>query len=88
MGWVYGMEYIVRVDRRGRIVIPSSVRRELGIGRFVRLYVHDYKIVIEPINDPLKQLSKMIVKTSVKASVEPDKLSIRAYEQLIKEARG
>ena len=79
------MELILRVDRRGRIVIPSKVRKALGIGRIVKMQVKNRTLILEPVEDPLEELSKLVVKTSLKASIEPGKLGRIASEQLIKE---
>ena len=45
------MEEVVRVDSRGRIVIPKHVRETLGIeeGSLLRLRVSGRTIVLEPI---------------------------------------
>ena len=39
------VEYILRVDRRGRVVIPSEVRKSLSIGRAVKLRVRGKSIL-------------------------------------------
>ena len=80
------VEYILRVDRRGRIVIPSEVRKSLGIGRAVKLRVRGKSIVIEPIEDPLEELSRLIEKVTIKASTEPWRLSKVASDQLMRES--
>jgi AbrB family looped-hinge helix DNA binding protein len=82
------VEYVLRVDGRGRIVIPSEVRKRLGIGRLVRLRVEDGRAVIEPVRDPLEELSRLLVGVRVKASTEPEKLSTEAYRRLLEELRG
>ncbi|RLE96125.1 MAG: hypothetical protein DRJ57_05910, partial [Thermoprotei archaeon] len=33
------LELLLRVDAKGRILIPASIRRELGLGRVVRARV-------------------------------------------------
>ena len=77
----------MRVDGRGRIVIPSEVRRLLGIGRVLRLRVEGEKIILEPVKDPLEEVSKLIVKVRIKASEEPERISQAAYKQLVEEFR-
>lgn len=79
------MRYILRIDGKGRITIPSDVRRAIGVGRFVELSIEGRRIVLKPIEDPLEELSKLVVKVHVKASKEPEKLSKIAYNQLLKE---
>ena len=82
------MEYVVRVDDRGRIVIPSEVRRALNIGRAVRLRVEGKALILEPIQDPLEELSKLVRRVSVKASEAPWMLSTIASRKLAEEGEG
>ena len=82
------MEYTLRVDDRGRISIPSEVRKLLGIKRYVRIRVADSKIILEPVRDPLDDLSDLITEITVKASQKPEELSKLAYEELMRERRS
>lgn len=82
------MKRILYVDSRGRIVIPSDVRKMLGIGKIVKMSIKDNKIIIEPVKDPLDELSNQIVKVHIKASVEPSELSKMAYSRLMEEIRS
>lgn len=82
------MKRILRIDDRGRIVIPSEVRRSLGIGKAVKLRVKGRMIILEPVEDPLEELSKLVERVSVKASTEPWKLSEIASQQLMRERKG
>lgn len=77
--------YIQRVDDKGRIVIPRNIRKTLKIGKAVKLYVQDGKLIVEPMEDPLERASKIVTKVSIKASVEPEKISEIASSQLIQE---
>jgi len=79
------VEYILHVDKKGRIVIPSDVRRALGIRRTIKLCLKGRRVILEPIEEPLEELSKLIIKVSIKASKEPGKLSRIASDQLAKE---
>jgi len=82
------MKRILRIDDRGRIVIPSEVRKSLGIGKAVKLRVKGRMIILEPVEDPLEELSKLVERVSVKASTEPWKLSEIASQQLMRERKG
>ncbi len=82
------MGRILRVDDRGRVVIPSDVRERLGIKRYVRMYARDGKVILEPVRDAFEEVSSLVVEVRVKASLEPSVLSRVASLQLIKEARG
>ena len=81
------MERILHVDDRGRVVIPSDVREKLGIKRYVKMYVKDGKVILEPVKDIFEEISNLIVEVKIKASLEPSKLSQIASQQLTKEAR-
>jgi AbrB family looped-hinge helix DNA binding protein len=59
-----------KVDRKGRIVIPAEVRREVGLSKRVRVKVEKGRVVLEPIEDPLKSLEKIVVKGT--SNVERD----------------
>ncbi len=82
------MEYVLRVDERGRIVIPRKVREELNIGKVVKMHIKDRRIIIEPVRDPLEELTDLVVKVHVKASTQPQKLSELAYIRLMKDIVG
>ena len=81
------MERVLHVDDRGRVVIPSDVREKLGIKRYVKMYVKDGKVILEPVKDIFEEISNLVVEVKIKASLEPSKLSQIASQQLTKEAR-
>ncbi len=76
------MEILVRVDRRGRIVIPSEVRRSLGIGRVVRLRVKEGRIVLEAVKDPVERLTELVSKAPSSEDVVEDRFEEALEEQL------
>jgi len=78
--------YIVRVDDRGRISIPSDVRKLLGIKHYIRLCVADGKVILEPVKDPLDDLVNLAAEVAVKASQRPEELSKLASEELMRES--
>ena len=47
---------LARVDKRGRLVIPSRIKKRLKIGTTVRLREKDGKLELIPISDSLKKL--------------------------------
>ncbi|HID90676.1 TPA: AbrB/MazE/SpoVT family DNA-binding domain-containing protein [Candidatus Bathyarchaeota archaeon] len=55
-------EVLVKVDRKGRIVIPAGIRRELGIRNLVKVRVGGGVVTLEPLEDPLRSLEKLVVK--------------------------
>jgi len=56
------VELLLKVDEKGRILIPRALREKLGIGRLVRARVEEGRIVIEPVGDPLELLERAVVK--------------------------
>ncbi len=76
------VEFLVRVDRRGRIVIPSEVRRSLGIGRVVRLRVEEGRIVLEAVKDPLEKLAELVIKAPSSEEVVEERFEEKLEEQL------
>lgn len=70
------MEYEVNVDRQGRMVIPSQVRRKLGLsgGGKLLLRVINGKIELVPISKDLEERvaewKKMTMATRTRAFVE------------------
>lgn len=76
---------IVRVDRKGRIVIPAEVRKEVSLSKLVRVKVEKGRVVLEPAEDPLKSLEKIVVKGT--SDVEKDIRRLRkAAERKLSEA--
>ncbi|OYT59146.1 MAG: AbrB family transcriptional regulator, partial [Desulfurococcales archaeon ex4484_217_1] len=45
------MEFIVRVDSKGRVLIPKGLREAVGVkeGGLVRVYVEGGRVVVEPL---------------------------------------
>jgi AbrB family looped-hinge helix DNA binding protein len=72
---------LVRVDERGRIVIPSQIKKRLKIGSTVRLEEKGGRLEVIPVSDPLKNL-----KGSAKARVNAKQLDELAESMLIKKA--
>ena len=49
-------EWLLRVDPKGRIVVPSDLRRALNLRAAVKARVEDGRLVIEPVVRPLERL--------------------------------
>ncbi len=58
------MELILKIDSKGRILIPADIRESLGFKRAVRARVEEGKLVLEPLGDPLKELTSTVIKGS------------------------
>ena len=60
---------MTKVDSKGRIVLPQSVRKRLGIepGTEVSVHEEDGKAVVEPEDDPqqiIERMEQLITETS------------------------
>jgi len=72
------MNSLVRVDKRGRLVIPFEIRKRLEIRSVVPLQEKNGNLELIPVSDPLKNL-----KGSVKTRLTPRQLD-RLAESIIK----
>ncbi len=79
---------LLRVDEKGRILIPRALREKLGIGRLVRARVEEGRIVIEPVEDPLELLEKAVVKGTEDVEREIGELRRIAEAELRKLVEG
>ena len=79
-------EETVKVDEKGRVVIPSNIRRQLNIKNIVKISVKGGEITLKPIEDPLSSLEKLVVKGTVAVEREIKRLRRAAERELQKEA--
>ena len=56
------LEFVLRIDSKGKILIPASIRRELGLRRVVRVRVEGGRLVIEPFRDPVGALVQTVIR--------------------------
>ncbi|MCP8308652.1 MAG: AbrB/MazE/SpoVT family DNA-binding domain-containing protein [archaeon] len=78
-------ETLVKVDKRGRAVLPLKVRRELKIRNIVKIRVEEGKVILTPVEDPLETLGKIVVKGTKDVEKEIRRLRRRAEKELLKE---
>jgi len=79
-------EVTVRVDQKGRIVIPSNIRKKFNIKNIVKIIVKEGEITLKPVEDPLKSLEKLVVKGTTDVEKEIQRLRRIAERELQKEA--
>jgi len=79
-------EVTVRVDEKGRVVIPSNIRRQLNIKNIVKISVKGEEITLKPVEDPLSSLEKLVIKGTVDVEGEIRRLRRAAERELQKEA--
>jgi len=56
------MAYLSKVDKKGRVLIPKSIREKTNMieGRTVKIYVEGSKIIIEPLPKVKKVKAKIL----------------------------
>lgn len=58
------MEILLKIDAKGRILIPAHIRRKLGLERIVKMRVEKNRLIIESVEDPVEALVQTVVKGS------------------------
>ena len=80
------IEVTVKVDEKGRVVIPSNIRRQLDIKNLVKIGVRDGEVTLKPVEDPLKSLGKLVVKGTKDVEAQIGELRRAAERELQREA--
>ena len=81
------MEVLVRLDEDGKITLPEDVRAMLGSIRLLRLTVQGRRLVLEPVEDPLKRLASLVRADIRDVEVEICELRELAEGELMRAAR-
>jgi AbrB family looped-hinge helix DNA binding protein len=82
------LEFILKVDDKGRILIPKEIRSLLNIENFVSARVENGKLIIEPIKDPIDLLTSSVLRGTTDVEKEIKKLkeaALREAEKRVKE---
>lgn len=79
-------EVTLKVDEKGRVVIPSHIRKQLKIKNTVKISVKEGEITLKPMEDPLTSLEKLVVKGTTDVEKDIRRLRRVAERQLQKEA--
>ncbi len=77
------LEFILRVDSKGRILIPSEVRSLLNIKGAVYARVEGGKLVIEPIRDPIEILTASVIRGTTDVEREIKELRRAAFGEAV-----
>ncbi len=80
-------DVFVKVDSKGRILIPQRIRRKLNIKNLVGIKVQGKKLIIEPIEDPLDSLERVVVRGTSDVEREIGKLRRIAERELLKRGK-
>ena len=79
-------EATLKVDEKGRVVIPSNIRKQLKIKNTVKISVKEREITLRPMEDPLVVLEKLVVKGTTDVEKEIRRLRCAAERELQKGA--
>jgi len=52
----------VRMDEKGRVLIPMRIRRRLGMKSLVRIRVEGNRVILEPVPDPLDVIKELVMR--------------------------
>gem|GEM_PF-887352 len=84
---VWEVELLLKVDRKGRITIPSEVRRKLEIKDLVRLRIAENKLILEPVKNPLHELTLLVIDSEGDIEKDIKIFRKRAEEEIKKTVR-
>ncbi len=75
---------LLKLDEKGRVLIPAHIRRRLGLKRVVKMYIEKDRLIIESVEDPAESLAKTVVKASNDIEEEITSLRRRAEKEGLK----
>lgn len=77
---------IIKVDSKGRIVIPAKIRRQLGIRNVVKMRVEGGEVTLTPVENPFTSFKELVVKGTTDVEKEIRGLRRAAEDELLTEA--
>lgn len=81
------MEFILKVDNKGRILIPSEVRSMLNIKGAVYARVEDGRLIIEPIKDPIDVLTSSVIRGTKDVEKEIKEIRQLTFREAVKRVK-
>jgi bifunctional DNA-binding transcriptional regulator/antitoxin component of YhaV-PrlF toxin-antitoxin module len=78
------VEQVLRVDEKGRVLLPGALRKKLGINRLVKARIEGNRIILEPVADPVELLMKAVIKGTEDIELEISELRRTAENQVKK----
>ena len=73
------------MDKKGRVLLPSKVRRGLKIKSLVKMRVERDSISLTPVTDPMVSVTKYVLKGTKDVETEIRKLRRKAQKEILKE---
>ena len=77
----------LKVDSKGRIALPAKIRRELRIGKYVKVKVEENRVILTPVDNPLNAIQKLVVKGTKNVEHEVRLLRKKAEAELFRKRR-
>ena len=78
---------LLRLIKKGRILIPADIRRKLGLRHVAKMHVEGDKLIIESIEDLIDSLTNTVVKGSKDIEMEIAGLREKAEKEGLKRVR-
>jgi len=82
------VELLLKVDSKGRVLIPRALREQLGIRKLVKARVEGGRVVLEPVGDPVELLERVVVEGTEDVEGEIGELRRVAEVELRKLVEG
>jgi len=81
-------EILLKIDKKGRVLIPAHVRKKLGFKHIIRAIVEERKLVLEPIQDPLEELTSTVLEGTEDVEQQIFELRKRAENEARKKVKA
>ena len=78
---------LLKIDAKGRILIPAYIRKKMGLKRIVRMRVEKNRLIIESVEDPVEVLVRTVVKGSRDVEKEITNFRKMAEKEAMKRVR-
>ncbi|RLF14292.1 MAG: AbrB/MazE/SpoVT family DNA-binding domain-containing protein [Thermoprotei archaeon] len=81
------MELLLKIDGKGRILIPANIRKKMGLEHLVKVRIEDNKLIIEPVRDPIETLTRAVIRGSRDIEEEISSLRVISEKEGLKRIR-
>ena len=81
------LELTLKIDDKGRILIPAFIRRKLNLKRVVKVRIEGGKLIIEPFKNPTEALTQTVIKGTVDVEKEIAELRKIAEKEGLKRVK-
>jgi len=81
------VELLLKIDGKGRILIPANIRKKMGLEHLVKVRIEDNKLIIEPVRDPIETLTRAVIRGSRDIEEEISSLRVISEKEGLKRIR-